>query len=192
MTDRGAAIGIVGAGRVARTLGVLLFQHGAPVVALSSRTATSAAEAARAIGPTVAVASLRELSDRVGRVLIATTDEGISQVGDDLAASGFTGVAVHTCGARGPDALQSLRDAGVSCGVVHPLQTFASETRTDLRGVAVILAGDDAAVQWGDEIVRAIEGQPLRIAVDYLPLYHAGAVLAGNAIRLLRLDRSRG
>jgi predicted short-subunit dehydrogenase-like oxidoreductase (DUF2520 family) len=183
MIDREAAIGIVGAGRVATTLGALLFERGAPVVAVSSRTAASAVNAARAIGSTVRAASLAELSARAGRVLIATSDDSISSVAEDLAASGFRGVALHTCGARGPEALQRLRELGVACGVLHPLQTFAPiGARTDLLGVAVVLVGDPAALQWGGEIVRAIEGRPLVLAPESLPLYHAGAVLAGNAI----------
>jgi predicted short-subunit dehydrogenase-like oxidoreductase (DUF2520 family) len=152
-------------------------------VALSSRTAASADDAVREIGSTIDVVPLSQLAARVGRVLIATTDAGIADVAGALARSGFAGVALHTCGARGPEALQPLRTSGASCGVLHPLQTFARGThQASLRGVAFALAGDPAAVEWGREIVGLAEGRLLAVASDRMALYHAGAVMAGNAV----------
>jgi predicted short-subunit dehydrogenase-like oxidoreductase (DUF2520 family) len=183
VADQKPAIGIVGAGPVARTLGRLLYLGHAPVVALSSRTAGNAADAARVIGSTVDVVPLRELASRVGRVLIATNDAGIADVAGVLARFGFAGTALHTCGARGPEALQPLRTAGASCAVLHPLQTFTPRADpASLRGVTFALAGDPEAVEWGREIVALAEGRTLAIAPDRMALYHAGAVMAGNAV----------
>src|SRR5262245_29929579 len=102
-----------------------------------------------------------------------------------LAEAGMsTGVALHTCGAKGPEALGPLSLRGVACGVLHPLQTIVTPEQgtRDLVGVTFGVAGDQSAVEWAEEIVKALDGKPLRIKADRLGSYHAGAVMSSNAI----------
>jgi predicted short-subunit dehydrogenase-like oxidoreductase (DUF2520 family) len=178
-------IAIVGAGAVAQALGQLLLHRGANVLALAGRSRETADRAAKFIGPTVRVVTVSELPLLVRKLLIATSDNSIEQVAQMLAEAGMsTGVALHTCGAKGPEALGPLRSRGVACGVLHPLQTIVTPEQgaRDLVGVTFGVAGDHEAVEWAEEIVRGLDGKPLRIKADRLASYHAGAVMSSNAL----------
>jgi predicted short-subunit dehydrogenase-like oxidoreductase (DUF2520 family) len=178
-------IAIVGAGAVAQALGQLLLRRGAKVVALASRTRHTAERAAKFIGPTVQVVTITELPLLARRLLVATSDNAIEPVARMLAEAGMsTGVALHMCGAKGPEALGPLRLRGVACGVLHPLQTIVTPEQgaRDLLGVTFGVAGDHDAVEWAEEIVKGLDGKPLRIKADRLGSYHAAAVMSSNAL----------
>jgi predicted short-subunit dehydrogenase-like oxidoreductase (DUF2520 family) len=178
-------IAIVGAGAVAQALGQLLLRRGAKVVALASRTRHTAERAANFIGPTVRVVTITELPLLARRLLVATSDNAIEPVAQMLAEAGMSaGVALHTCGAKGPEALGPLRLRGVACGVLHPLQTIVTPEQgvRDLVGVTFGVAGDHDAVEWAEEIVKGLDGKPLRIKADELGKYHAAAVMSSNAL----------
>jgi predicted short-subunit dehydrogenase-like oxidoreductase (DUF2520 family) len=178
-------IGIAGAGRLAQALGRVLKARGAPVAAVASRNAEHAAAAAAFIGGDAQAVSLAELPRRATRILIAVSDDALADVALALAQAGMgRGIALHTCGARGPEILEPLAQASVACGVLHPLQTIA----TPEQGVAALpastfaISGDAAAVEWGAEIVALADGHELRIQPESMPLYHAAAVMASNNV----------
>jgi predicted short-subunit dehydrogenase-like oxidoreductase (DUF2520 family) len=188
-----AAVAIVGAGPVAQALGRLLVVARSPVVAVASRSRLHAEQAAQFInGPSpeagvaaVVVADISELPAMASRVLIAVSDRGVGPVAETLAAAGMrAGVAIHTCGARGPEALGALRAAGVSGGMLHPLQTImtAEQGVRSLTDVTWGLTGDAAALEWAEQIVTGLHGRPLRIDPGRLSYYHAAAVMASNAL----------
>ena len=184
-------VAIVGAGAVAQALGRLLAEGGESVVALASRNRARAEQAARFIGGpggSIQVVEYADVPNLATRVLIAVTDQGIEQVAEALAAAGMkSGEALHTCGARGPDALEALRRPGVACGMLHPLQTIMSPEQgvRSLADVTFGVSGDPKAVEWAGEIVRMVtggHGRWLQIEADRLSYYHAGAVMASNAL----------
>ncbi len=177
------SIGIAGTGRVAQALGRLLRERGEPVVAVAGRNPERSARAAAFIG--AAAVSVAQLPERAGRMLIAVSDRAVAEVARELAGAGMhRGVALHTCGARGPDLLDPLSRAGVACGVLHPLQTVASPEAgvTVLPGSAFAVHGDASAVAWGDRIVALLAGTALHIDPGSMPLYHAAAVMASNYV----------
>jgi predicted short-subunit dehydrogenase-like oxidoreductase (DUF2520 family) len=181
----GRTIGIVGTGRVAQALGRLLAGAGEPVVAVGGRTRTHTQGAASFIGGSVKAVSIAELPTVASRLLIAVSDDAIASVAGELSAAGIHGgAALHTSGAHGPQLLKALSEAGVSCGVVHPLQTVATAERglSALRGATYAIGGDAEAAGWAEEIVRIADGTPLRIATNGFASYHAGAVMASNAV----------
>ena len=179
---------------------------GEPIVALASRTPLRAEAAARFINgpelpagadgaaapvPAVVAVGIAELPRLATRVLIAVSDRAVEPVAEALASAGMrSGAALHTCGAGGPDALRALRMKGVACGMLHPLQTImtAEQGVKSLAEAAFGLSGDSEATRWGDEIVEAIrmvtggDGQALHIDADRSSFYHAGAVMASNAL----------
>ena len=188
---------------------------GAPIVALASRTRSRAEQAARFISesvepgglragsektrpthvgrvpPSVLVVDIAQVPQLATRVLIAVSDRAIEPVAEALASAGMrSGAALHTCGARGPDALTALRIKGVACGTLHPLQTIMTpEQGVNSFGEATFgLSGDREAILWADEIVETVGvatgGDPrsLRIDADRSSYYHAGAVMASNAL----------
>jgi predicted short-subunit dehydrogenase-like oxidoreductase (DUF2520 family) len=164
---------------------------GEPIVALAGRNRSRAEHAARFIGGSgsaVQIVELPELPRLATHVLIAVSDQGIGPVAEALAAAGMrSGVALHTCGAMGPDALAALRTAGVACGLLHPLQTIMSAEQGvhSIAEATFGLSGDREAIQWADRIVRVAtggRGRSLHIDSDRLSYYHAGAVMASNAL----------
>lgn len=182
--DSHASIGIAGAGRLAQALGRLLRERGEPVVALASRNPDHAAAAARFIGPIEAL-PLSELPAYASRILIAVSDDAIAAVAQELHRGGFTnGIALHVSGASPVEILQALRDSGIACGSMHPLQTIATPEQgvASLPGCSYAITGDAQAIEWAEEITGKLGGRVLRIPSDLRPLYHAAGVLASNAL----------
>lgn len=178
----GTSIGIAGAGRVGPALGRLLRESGEPVGAIASRTPEHARDAAAFIGPGVQAVAYSELPSRTARILVCVPDSALEGVAASLHVNG--GIVLHTCGTRGPDALDILRARGAACGTIHPLQTIPDrETGASaLRGIAYAVDGDDAAAGWAERIAFLAKGFILRIPPAARPLYHAAAVMASNYV----------
>lgn len=176
-------IAIVGGGRLGQALGRLLRENNQNVVAVASSSLNSARRAASFIGDKTEAVPIERIPSRATHVLIATPDGAITDVARQLTAAGMRGgVALHTCGALGPDALAPLADAGTACGVLHPLQTIPNPEAglRALTGVAFSIDGDEEALNWANRIVTLLEGIALRIPADKKTVYHAAAVMASN------------
>ncbi len=178
------AIGIAGAGRVGQALARLLRDSGQPVAAVASRTPEHAREGATFAGKGIAAVSYPELPAHASHLIIAVPDSAIEPVAEALAATARGGIALHTCGARGPEALHALAAKGVACGTLHPLQTVSTPLQglAALRGIAFAVSGDETALAWAREIADILGGETLSIAPDARPLYHAAAVMASNYV----------
>jgi predicted short-subunit dehydrogenase-like oxidoreductase (DUF2520 family) len=105
-------------------------------------------------------------------------------VARELAVGGAYSAVLHTCGAYGAEILEPLARGGVACGVLHPLQTIATPEAgvTALPGSAFAVAGDPAAVAWGERIVALLGGTVLHVAPGAMALYHAAAAMAANYV----------
>ena len=184
MGDAPEPVGIVGAGAVARALGRELHAAGVPVVALASRKSASARRAAASINAAVRAVPCADIPHLAERTIIAVADAGIGWAAASLAAAGMRGVVLHTSGAGGLGPCAPLREVGVACGVLHPLQTIVPPDQgvSQFRGVTFGVAGDAPAVAWAGLIADRLGGAVLRLSGDDLPAYHAGAVLASNAL----------
>jgi len=179
------AIGIAGTGRIAQALGRALAEAGERVVALAGRDGARTHAAAVFAGEGVEPVLFELLPQRARHILIAVADDALEAVARRLAAGGMRGgVALHTCGSRAPDALEALARAGVSCGVLHPLQTVAGAEQgvTALPGSTFAVAGGEQAVAWAEEIVAVLKGTAIRVDGAGMPLYHAAAVMASNYV----------
>ncbi len=176
-------IGILGTGRMAQALGARL----SPIGAVAGRCGESAANAAKFIGThqsaTPRAVSLRELPRHSRHILIAVSDDAIPEVATALSAAGLTGaIVLHTSGAAGPEALDALRAANNSVGVLHPLQTVPTAERgvQTLPGATYAFAGDASAAAWARDLIAQLEGKPLAVDPRYWQHYHAAAVMACN------------
>lgn len=179
-----SSLAIAGAGPVAQALGRRLVLAGHAVVALASRTPERAAAAAAFVGGDTRACDYEALASLRLPLVIAVTDGAIAEVARRIASRepGQPTIVVHTCGASGTEPLAPLARAGWRCGVCHPLQTFANPSQgvEAIPGGTFGIAGHDEASAWAAEIVRAIDGVPVVLREEALPLYHAAAVLAGN------------
>jgi predicted short-subunit dehydrogenase-like oxidoreductase (DUF2520 family) len=188
MTDTVDPIGIVGTGRVAQTLGRLLSENGRPVAAIAGRNPGRTALAALFIGGRTTPVTIEELPALSSHVLIAVSDRGVEPVAEILAKSGFRcGVALHTCGSKGPQALAVLENQGISCGALHPIQSFASAEQgvASVVGSSFGIDGNPEALRWASSIVALMGGRSLRISPQHRGLYHAAAVMASSYIAAL-------
>jgi predicted short-subunit dehydrogenase-like oxidoreductase (DUF2520 family) len=184
-TDSHLPIAIAGAGRVAQALGRLLAERGEPVAAVAGRNPERTRAAAAFIGHKVKPVTLGTLPKRAARLLIAVSDSAIPEVVRLIADSGMKpGIALHTCGAMGPEALAPLAAAGVSCGVLHPLQTFASPEQglSALTACTFAIDGDAAALEWAGQIAHLLDAATLHVPPEGRLLYHAAAVMASNYV----------
>ena len=175
-------VGIAGTGRMAKALGALMVRSGVGVGAVAGRCGRSAEEAGRFMGAERAV-TVRELPQYARRIVIAVTDGAIPEVAAELAEGGFRdGVVLHTSGAAGPRALEILREAGNSVGVLHPLQTVPSAEQgvEALHRATYAFAGDRDATAWAASLVARLGGRALRVDPRFWQHYHAGAVMACN------------
>src|SRR4051794_6736404 len=106
----GKALGIIGGGRIAGAFETLLSERGVQVSIASRR-------------PGPQEFTISEIAGQSPLVLIAVSDDAIGNVAQQLVNSPvLPRIALHTSGAAGPDALELLRERGVSTGVLHPLQ----------------------------------------------------------------------
>jgi predicted short-subunit dehydrogenase-like oxidoreductase (DUF2520 family) len=145
--------------------------------------------AALFIGGRATPVTIEELPALSSYVLIAVSDRGVEPVAEILAKSGLRcGVALHTCGAKGPQALAVPESQGVSCGALHPIQSFASAEQgvASVVGSSFGIDGNPEALRWASSIVALMGGgRSLRISPQHRGLYHAAAVMAGSYIAAL-------
>ena len=176
-------IGIAGTGRVAQALGRLLRESGQPVVSVGGRSAAHARAAAEFVGNSVTPLPFSELSRHASRLIVAVPDSVITEVAAAIASTGSgEGVALHTSGTVGPEALNPLKLRGFACATFHPLQTIAdpAEGVAALRGIAFATCGDEPAMAWAEQIAHLVNGFVIHVRAERLPLYHAAAVMASN------------
>lgn len=175
---------VVGAGRVGTSLAVLLRRAGHRIVGVSGRSETR--DRVAHYLPGVPVVDPSDAARGAEVVLIATPDDAIGPVCEQLASAGAVaaGRAVaHVSGATGLEALASAAAAGATILSVHPLQTCpdvdAAIARIPGSGIAVTAVSDEGFVL-GERLARDVGGRPFRLEDDLKPLYHAAAVFASN------------
>jgi len=181
-------IAIAGAGRIGQALGRLLRERGECIAAVAGRNPERAAYAAAFVGGAAKAATYAEIPQHAARVLIAVPDDAIRDVARILAAAGMhRGLALHSSGAYGPEALGPLADAGVACGALHPLQTVANpeDGIRVLLGVAFAIDGAPEALAWAKRLASLLDGLALHVPAASRPLYHAAAVMSSNYVTAL-------
>src|SRR5712692_1038564 len=139
------SLAIIGAGRVGRALGRRLRELGWKIGAVVTRSEASARRAVRFIGAGKACAGLTRqiLASRV--VLIATPDDEIAVVAQELARIGgeeLRGrIVLHTSGAMDSAVLEAVQERGAAVGSIHPLQSFSGVTVPSLEGKVFTIEG---------------------------------------------------
>ena len=178
-------VALVGAGAMARVMGLRLTAAGYAVQAVVSRTAERAAELAGALGAPVASDLLDDLP-AVPLVVLAVPDDQIAEVADMLtgAARSWAGaVVVHTSGAVPASALEPLRAQGARTLAFHPVQSLgAGADAGRLDGVTVGLEGEPAGVAAGIELAVGLGLRYLVVSAEAKSRYHLAAAMASNLL----------
>jgi predicted short-subunit dehydrogenase-like oxidoreductase (DUF2520 family) len=178
------SLAIVGAGRAGSALAIAAHEAGYRVLAVASRRGEVARRLAGTVGAR-AVATPFEAVMAADLTLLAVPDGAITAVAEAVAFAGrsLRGRSVVHLGARfGTDVIASVRNAGAEVGVFHPLQALAGPASASLLSGAFFRV--EASGLLRDRLlglVAALGGHPLEIDPTQAPLYHAAAVLVGNA-----------
>ncbi len=178
------ALAIIGAGRAGSALAIAAHDAGYRVAAVASRRGEMAARLASTVGACAVATPLAAVA-AADLTLLAVPDGAISTVAASIAASGVSlqGRGIVHLGARfGPEVISSLRITGAEVGVLHPLQALAGpDSASLLEGAFFRVDAGGLLRRRLLALIAALRATPLHIDPAHAPLYHAAAVLAGNA-----------
>jgi predicted short-subunit dehydrogenase-like oxidoreductase (DUF2520 family) len=161
-----------------------LKEKGYPVVAVASRSPSTAQKLAEAVG--AKACPVNADAARVAELVFITTPDGsIAPAGEEIAgAEGFRPgqFVAHTSGALPAAVLQPAKDAGAAIFSLHPLQSFATPALAveRLPGSYFTFEGDPEALPLAGRLVAELGGRLFRIDAASKPLYHAAACVASN------------
>jgi len=178
-------IGFVGAGRVARGLGVALRDAGYDIRAVASRTPAAADALAAQLGCTATTA--QGVADRCDLVFLTVPDDAIARVAAEIRWRGGQSV-LHCSGATEVAALAPAADAGAMTGGFHPLQGFAGAGETPLAGCTVTVEAAPPLARTLDTMVAALGCRLNRLPPGKRALYHASAGYGAGFIHVLMAE----
>ncbi|MEU4830281.1 DUF2520 domain-containing protein [Streptosporangium sp. NPDC023615] len=182
------AVGVVGAGKVGSALGAALVRAGHRVVAASGVSDASRDRAVERLG-LVPVRPEDVVAD-ADLVLLTVPDDvlpglvsGLVGTGADLRGK----LVAHTSGAYGLAVLNPAIKAGALPLALHPVMTFTGrdDDMRRLTGISYGVTAPDALRAVAEALVIEMEGEPVWIADEDRPLYHAA--LAGAANHMVTL-----
>jgi predicted short-subunit dehydrogenase-like oxidoreductase (DUF2520 family) len=173
--------GFIGAGKTGTALAVKLSQKGCPVVAVSSRTLSSAQRLAALVPDCRVCNTAQGVAEAAEVVFITTPDDVITQVCSEVQWRGGHSV-VHCSGAHSLDILESAEKRGAAVGSFHPLQTFADVDQAirNLPGSTFALEAEEPLLATQKELTRLLNGNWVVLKPGDKVLYHAAAVFACN------------
>jgi predicted short-subunit dehydrogenase-like oxidoreductase (DUF2520 family) len=183
-------LGFIGAGTVGTALAIRLSERGCQVIAVSSRSQTSADKLAQAIDGCSAVASSQAVADSAELVFITTPDDAIATTVSSIKWHAGQSV-VHCSGADSVYSLEPARKQGANVGAIHPLQTFASveQAINNISGSTFALEAEEPLLSTLKDIATTLDGTWIELTADDKVLYHAAAVIACNyLVTLVKLS----
>jgi predicted short-subunit dehydrogenase-like oxidoreductase (DUF2520 family) len=188
------SLAIIGAGRAGSALAIAAHEAGYVVAAVASRRGEVARRLADTVGAEAVPTPLAAVAS-ADLTLLAVPDGAITSVAAAIAASGLAlhGRGVVHLGARfGPGVISSLRTTGAEVGVLHPLQALAGpDSASLLEGAFFRVDATGTLHARLLAFVAALGARPLEVDPAKAPLYHAAAVLAGNAPLALLAEATR-
>lgn len=177
-------VGVVGAGRVGAVLGAALRTAGHRIVAVSAISDASRRRADELL-PGVEIRPADQIARDADLLLLAVPDDALPSLVEGLANAG--GVrpgqfVVHTSGRYGADVLAPATRKGALPMALHPVMTFTG-TSVDLDRIAGVCFGvtaPDILRPAAETLVLEAGGDPVWIAEEHRPLYHAALAHASN------------
>ncbi len=179
--DKMLKLGFIGAGIVGTALAVRLSSKGYQVVAVSSRSQTSAQNLAQTISGCRAFAKNQDVTDTAELVFITTPDDTIATVASQLKWHAGQSV-VHCSGADSTEILQPARKLGVHVGAFHPLQSFANAKQAieNIPGSTFVVEAETPLLATLKDMATALGGHWIELKASDKVIYHAAAVIACN------------
>jgi predicted short-subunit dehydrogenase-like oxidoreductase (DUF2520 family) len=174
-------IGFIGAGTTGTAIAVRLAQHGYQVIAVSSRSLTSAERLAGRISSCKVYNGAQKVADIAKLVFITTPDDTISRVAAEVRWQDGQSV-IHCSGAHSVDILEPAKRLGAKTGCFHPLQTFASVDQAidNIPGSTFAIEAEESLSSTLKDMATALEGDWVILKAGDKVLYHTAAVFACN------------
>ena len=174
-------LGFIGTGTVGTALAVRLSSKGYQVVAVSSRSQTSARNLARTVSGCRPFAHNQGVADTADLIFITTPDDAIAPVVSQIQWHAGQSV-VHCSGADSTDILEPAKKLGARVGAFHPLQTFASMRQAieNMPGSTFTLEAEAPLLNTLKDMATALDGHWVELKAGDKVLYHAAAVIACN------------
>jgi predicted short-subunit dehydrogenase-like oxidoreductase (DUF2520 family) len=182
-------VGVIGAGRVGTVLGVALSLAGHRVVAATAVSEASRRRAAERL-PGAALVGSQEVVAAAELVLLTVPDDALPAlvaglVATDVPVAGK--LVMHTSGRYGIGVLGPAVRAGGLPLALHPVMAFTgrSDDLNRLAGISFGVTAPEPLRPVAEALVVEMGGEPVWIAEESRPLYHAA--LAGGANHLVTL-----
>ncbi len=174
-------VGFIGAGTVGTALAAGLKDRDYQVVAVSSRSQTSAQKLARQVPGCEVFSNGQDIADRAELIFITTPDDAIAQVASQVKWHSGQSV-VHSSGAESTSILAPAERLGAKVGAFHPLQTFASvkEATRNIPGSTFAIEAEEPLLGTLKKIATALGGEFIELKAADKVIYHAAAVIACN------------
>ncbi|HEY6804387.1 MAG TPA: Rossmann-like and DUF2520 domain-containing protein [Pyrinomonadaceae bacterium] len=182
-------ITIVGPGRVGMALAIALSRRRYPIETIVGLRLSKTQKSTALLDAQPRVLAAKEIQKLALSeiTIIATPDDQIASVADELAKLEGAATVFHTSGALSSDALIKLKERGWQIGSIHPLVSVSDPMSgaEQFSGSYWCVEGSRTAVQVGKSLVKDLAGTSFSIASKKKPLYHAAAVMsAGNIVAL--------
>lgn len=177
-------IGVIGAGRVGAVVAAALGNAGHRVVAASGASEDSVSRIETLL-PAAAHVAPNDVPALADLVLVTVPDDSLGPLVDGLGQLGAWRpgqLLVHCAGRYGVKVLDAAGRAGAIPLAIHPAMTF-SGTSIDLgrlRDAAFAVTAPAAFLPIAQALVVEMGGEPVVIAEEHRPAYHAALVHGAN------------
>ncbi len=183
-------INFLGCGNVGKPLGRLWSVNKTFKIGdVLTRSANSAALSVKFIGQGRAIEKLSDLQP-ADVFIIATPDNSIAKLSDQLAESGFLkpgNIVFHCSGGLPSSILAKAKEAGAWIASIHPIKSFAEPDLSvkTFFGTFCGAEGDAEALKIMDSAFKDIGAQIFPIKSEEKPLYHAASIFVCNYLTAL-------
>jgi predicted short-subunit dehydrogenase-like oxidoreductase (DUF2520 family) len=177
-------VGVIGPGRAGIALGRALARAGHEITGASAVSEASK-QRARDNFPLARLAEPAQVLADADLVLMTVPDDVLPGLVEGLAATGapYAGrLVAHASGAHGVRILDPATRAGALPLALHPVMTFTGrEDDVDrIKGVCFGVTAPDPLRAAAEALVIEMGGEPVFIAEQDRPLYHAALAFAAN------------
>ena len=171
------SVTLIGAGNLARALGIALHAAGYRIDAVAARAKADSRKRAIALARKLnaSVLSLAEFQPESEIIWLCHTDDALSHTAHWLAGkSGWKNkIVLHSSGALTSDILGPLKRAGAHVASLHPMMTFVPGTTPGMKDVPFAVEGDRKAVAAAKRIVHDLGSEVFELRKSSKVLYHA-------------------
>ena len=177
-------VGVIGPGRVGTALARALARAGHEITAASAVSAASK-QRVRDNFPRAELTEPSGVLEAADLVLVTVPDDVLPGLVEGLAATGapYAGrLVAHASGAHGVRVLDPATRAGALPLALHPVMTFTGrEDDVDrIKGVCFGVTAPEPLRPAAEALVIEMGGEPVFIAEENRPLYHAALAFAAN------------